>query len=186
MGYFDRVLGRKPKDVKGEEAAASSSADSPSSSSSPVSTPEMVLDSSSGASSSYGPPAISSGSLGASPLSSMMPSFPAAGAGMGGGGSGGGGPAQRLYDPYEGISQSAMGVRKQMFKLPQQPEFLFEEEAAVRRRGWGENLQFYVGLGYITGTTVLGRSCNIMQHHVPATVCNSITSLHNRLSHFSV
>ena len=185
MGYFDRVLGRKPKDVKGEEEAASSSADSPSSSSSPVSTPEMVLDSSSGASSSYGPPAISSGSLGASPLSSMMPSFPAAGAGMGGGGSGGGGPAQRLYDPYEGISQSAMGVRKQMFKLPQQPEFLFEEEAAGRR-GWGENLQFYVGLGYITGTTVLGRSCNIMQHHVPATVCNSITSLHNRLSHFSV
>ena len=119
----------------------------------------MVLDSSSGASSSYGPPAISSGSLGASPLSSMMPSFPAAGAGMGGGGSGGGGPAQRLYDPYEGISQSAMGVRKQMFKLPQQPEFLFEEEAAVRRRGWGENLQFYVGLGYITGREDHATSC---------------------------
>lgn len=45
----------------------------------------------------------------------------------------------------------AVGMRKQVFKLPDRPEFLFEEEAAIRRRGWGENLQFYTGLGYITG-----------------------------------
>ncbi|MEW5298714.1 MAG: hypothetical protein WDW36_001804 [Sanguina aurantia] len=60
----------------------------------------------------------------------------------------------RLYDPYEGLS-SSVGVKKSQaaFRLPERPEFVFEEEAAVRRRGWTENLQFYTGLGYITGAT---------------------------------
>lgn len=49
-------------------------------------------------------------------------------------------------------------MRKQVFKLPDRPEFLFEEEAAIRRRGWGENLQFYTGLGYITGDEQCRRS----------------------------
>lgn len=35
--------------------------------------------------------------------------------------------------------------------MPTQPEFVFEEEAAVKRRGWSENLQFYTGLGYLSG-----------------------------------
>ncbi|GBF94438.1 mitochondrial import inner membrane translocase subunit-like [Raphidocelis subcapitata] len=61
-----------------------------------------------------------------------------------------GGAAARLYDPYEGIS-TAVGGRKAAFQLPDGPEFVFQEEAAARRRGWGENLQFYTGLGYLGG-----------------------------------
>lgn len=62
-------------------------------------------------------------------------------------------PSSRLYDPYEGIS-AAIGGKKQAFALPDKVEFVFEEEAAVRRRGWTENLQFYTGLGYISGASV--------------------------------
>ena len=135
MGYLDKILGRKPtKQETADDATPFIATDQPSSSAS-----QIVLDSS--PSSSYGPPSIGS-NIGASPLSTMMSSFPTDTAA--------GSSSPRMYDPYEGISQS-VGVRKQVFKLPQQPEFLFEEEAAVRRRGWGENLQFYVGLGYITG-----------------------------------
>ncbi|GAX80700.1 hypothetical protein CEUSTIGMA_g8135.t1 [Chlamydomonas eustigma] len=139
MGYLDRFLGKRHKDV--QEDVTNASTESTSSS-----TPEIMLDTSasSSSSSSYGPPSISSGSL-STPINTLMPSFPSATSGAGSSQ-----PSARLYDPYEGISQ-AVGVRKQVFKLPQQPEFLFEEEANVRRRGWGENLQFYVGLGYILG-----------------------------------
>lgn len=56
----------------------------------------------------------------------------------------------RLYDPYEGIAQ-AVGGKKAVYQLPEGPEFVFAEEAAVRRRGWGENLQFYTGMGYVGG-----------------------------------
>jgi hypothetical protein len=75
--------------------------------------------------------------------------------------------AGRLYDPYEGISQ-VVGMRKQTFKLPEQPEFLFEEEASVRRRGWGENLQFYTGLGYLTGAGELVRRTQEEEEEVVA------------------
>lgn len=56
----------------------------------------------------------------------------------------------RLYNPYDGLS-AAVGAKPHAFKLPTGPEFVFEEEAAVRRRGWTENLQFYTGLGYLSG-----------------------------------
>lgn len=59
-------------------------------------------------------------------------------------------PHARLYDPYEGISM-AVGGRPHAFQLPEGPEFVFQEEAAVKRRGWGENLQFYTGIGYLGG-----------------------------------
>ena len=59
-------------------------------------------------------------------------------------------PSSRLYDPYEGIS-SAIGGKKAAFQLPEGPEFVFQEDAAVHRRGWGENLQFYTGIGYLGG-----------------------------------
>lgn len=74
--------------------------------------------------------------------------------------SGGGMGSGRLYDPYEGLS-SSVGVKKSQaaFRLPERPEFVFEEEAAVRRRGWTENLQFYTGLGYITGETFCKPVC---------------------------
>jgi len=139
MGYLDRFIGKRHKDVQDDVASVSPEASSNAS-------PEILLDvsTSSSNSTSYGPPSISHGSL-PNPVNTFMPSFPSPGPSVGSSQ-----PSARLYDPYEGISQ-AVGVRKQVFKLPQQPEFLFEEEANVRRRGWGENLQFYVGLGYTLG-----------------------------------
>lgn len=59
-------------------------------------------------------------------------------------------PSNRLYDPYEGIS-SALGGKKAVFQLPEGPEFVFQDEAVAKRRGWSENLQFYTGLGYLGG-----------------------------------
>lgn len=59
-------------------------------------------------------------------------------------------PSSSLYNPYEGISD-ALGGRKAVFNLPEGPEFVFAEEAAVKRRGWGENLYFYTGMGYVGG-----------------------------------
>jgi import inner membrane translocase subunit TIM23 len=50
----------------------------------------------------------------------------------------------------EGIS-SALGGRKAAFELPEGPEFVFQEEAAAKRRSWGENMQFYTGVGYLGG-----------------------------------
>ncbi len=65
-----------------------------------------------------------------------------------------GAASTRLYDPYEGISSTVGGAaRKQSFSLPEGPEFVFQDEAAARRRGWGENLQFYTGIGYLGGET---------------------------------
>ena len=57
-----------------------------------------------------------------------------------------------FYNPYEGLSaaidnRSARGG----YKLSKQPEFLFSEEATVHRRGWGENITYYTGSGYLTG-----------------------------------
>uniref|UniRef100_A0A7S0V937 Uncharacterized protein n=1 Tax=Polytomella parva TaxID=51329 RepID=A0A7S0V937_9CHLO len=58
--------------------------------------------------------------------------------------------SNRVYNPYEGLS-STVGAKPHSFVLPSGPEFVFEEEAAVRRRGWSENMQFYVGMGYLLG-----------------------------------
>jgi hypothetical protein len=60
----------------------------------------------------------------------------------------------------EGIS-SALGGRKAVFQLPEGPEFVFQEEAVTKRRGWSENLQFYTGVGY------LGGACHLLwtPHH---------------------
>jgi hypothetical protein len=38
-----------------------------------------------------------------------------------------------------------------VFELPEGPEFVFQEEAAAKRRSVGENLQFYTGVGYLGG-----------------------------------
>ena len=58
----------------------------------------------------------------------------------------------KFYNPYEGLS-AAVDNRSMRggYKLPQQPEFLFSEEATVHRRGWGENLTYYTGTGYLSG-----------------------------------
>jgi len=41
------------------------------------------------------------------------------------------------------------------------PQFVFDEEASVRRRGWTENLQFYTGVGYLAG----GSSVALFERH---------------------
>lgn len=150
MGYFDRVFGRKDKDAKDQKDAneASTSSltevlhDTAPTSSTPnftapiVSAPAPSLEMPSMA----GPPNLSGANIGGINLPGM-----------------GAAPSGRLYDPYDGIGQ-ALGGKKHAFRLPEQPEFVFEEEASVRRRGWTENLQFYTGIGYLSGTKQLPSS----------------------------
>ena len=58
----------------------------------------------------------------------------------------------RLYNPYEGLSSAVdPRVLRSVYKLPNQPEFLFSEEATVHRRSWSENLTYYTGTGYLAG-----------------------------------
>lgn len=69
----------------------------------------------------------------------------------------------KFYNPYEGLSAAV--VNRSMrggYKLPQQPEFLFSEEATVHRRGWGENLTYYTGTGYLTGRFITKQCCASM------------------------
>lgn len=56
-----------------------------------------------------------------------------------------------FYNPYEGLSTAIDNRSRAGYKLSKQPEFLFSEEATVHRRGWGENLTYYTGTGYLTG-----------------------------------
>ena len=62
--------------------------------------------------------------------------------------------AERLYNPYEGLStalDARAGLPRNLYRLPEQPEFLFSEEASVHKRSWSENLTYYTGLGYLSG-----------------------------------
>eukprot|EP00262_Sarcandra_glabra_P011277 TRINITY_DN2709_c0_g1_i1.p1 TRINITY_DN2709_c0_g1~~TRINITY_DN2709_c0_g1_i1.p1 ORF type:complete len:184 (-),score=15.21 TRINITY_DN2709_c0_g1_i1:65-616(-) len=56
----------------------------------------------------------------------------------------------RLYHPYQDLNIPIHNI----YNLPTSPEFLFDEEALVQRRSWGENLQYYTGCGYLTGAVV--------------------------------
>ena len=63
----------------------------------------------------------------------------------------------RFYNPYEGLSAALdgrmrTGAAAPLYKLPEEPEFLFSEEATVHRRSWSENLQYYTGTGYLSGS----------------------------------
>lgn len=63
----------------------------------------------------------------------------------------------RLYNPYEGLGAALDKTRAPgAFKLPTQPEFLFSEEALVRKRSWSENLTYYTGVGYLGGALIGG------------------------------
>lgn len=60
-----------------------------------------------------------------------------------------------MYNPYAGLQHiNTRGA--QSFRVAREPEFVFQEEAAVRRRGFGENLGFYTGSGYLGGAVVGG------------------------------
>ena len=77
-----------------------------------------------------------------------------------------------FYNPYEGLS-AAIDNRSLRggYKLPQQPEFLFNEEATVHRRGWGENLTYYTGTGYLSGGFVTPFTQTIQLCLTPCSHC---------------
>uniref|UniRef100_A0A0D6QZU5 Mitochondrial import inner membrane translocase subunit TIM23 n=1 Tax=Araucaria cunninghamii TaxID=56994 RepID=A0A0D6QZU5_ARACU len=63
-----------------------------------------------------------------------------------------GGSGRRLYNPYENLHGSFdYSPVKNVYQVPTAPEFLFQEEAAVQRRSWGENITYYTGSAYLAG-----------------------------------
>ncbi|KAJ4822267.1 hypothetical protein Tsubulata_006371 [Turnera subulata] len=59
----------------------------------------------------------------------------------------------RQYNPYQGL----YGIPAQnLYNLPTSPEFLFQEEALRKRRGWSDIVQFYTGGGYLSGAILGG------------------------------
>ncbi|KAL1828254.1 hypothetical protein DCAR_0207452 [Daucus carota subsp. sativus] len=61
-------------------------------------------------------------------------------------------PSTRHYHPYQSLNTP---IHK-LYELPTSPEYLFHEEAAVQRRSWSENLQYYTGSGYLSGAIIGG------------------------------
>ncbi|KAL7162664.1 hypothetical protein ACSBR2_043032 [Camellia fascicularis] len=55
---------------------------------------------------------------------------------------------RRLYNPYQDLQLPIQTLHK----LPTSPEFLFSEESLSQRRSWGENLTYYTGIGYLSGS----------------------------------
>ncbi|KAF5931818.1 hypothetical protein HYC85_027989 [Camellia sinensis] len=55
---------------------------------------------------------------------------------------------RRLYNPYQDLQLPI----QTLYKLPTSPEFLFSEESLSQRRSWGENLTYYTGIGYLSGS----------------------------------
>ena len=63
-----------------------------------------------------------------------------------------------MYNPYAGLPGAFdPAMSRQLLQLPDAPEFVFSEEAAVKHRGIGENLTFITGSAYLIGA-VLGAS----------------------------
>lgn len=58
-----------------------------------------------------------------------------------------------LHQP-EGLNHPSS--YRALYDLPTSPELLFHEEALQKTRSWGENLTFYIGMGYLTGAAVGG------------------------------
>ncbi|CAD7700497.1 unnamed protein product [Ostreobium quekettii] len=67
-----------------------------------------------------------------------------------------GGSQPRFYDPYEGLSAAIGSQPGVQFRLPEEPEFLFVDDARQRRRSWSENLCYYAGVGYLGGAIAGG------------------------------
>ncbi|KAJ6837976.1 putative mitochondrial import inner membrane translocase subunit TIM23-2 [Iris pallida] len=57
---------------------------------------------------------------------------------------------RRLYNPYQDLNLPHH--HRTPISIPTVPEFLFQEEARVQRRSWGENLTYYTGVGYLAGS----------------------------------
>ena len=180
MGYLDRVLGRK------QEAAAPQQApqEAPQvEQAAPSAKQEMTHDT--GA--SFGPPKLELPATIPSAIPGQMNMETLAS------------PSGKFYDPYEGASvcckaacvlssvehaltmapppagiSSGISTKKHTFRLPQQLEFVFEEEAAVRRRGWTENLQFYTGTGYLGGAREAWITTSVRCRPSSARIANNV------------
>ncbi|CAL9164023.1 mitochondrial import inner membrane translocase subunit TIM23-1-like [Musa acuminata AAA Group] len=63
---------------------------------------------------------------------------------------------RRLYNPYQDLQIPY----RTLYDLPTSPEFLFQEESLAQRRSWGENLTYYTGIGYLSGS-VAGASLGL-------------------------
>ncbi|GAB4835989.1 hypothetical protein Ancab_000908 [Ancistrocladus abbreviatus] len=59
----------------------------------------------------------------------------------------------RQYHPYQDMYNLPI---QNLYNLPTSPEYLFHEESARQRRSWSENLQYYTGSGYLSGSIVGG------------------------------
>ena len=70
-------------------------------------------------------------------------------------------PSGKLYDPYAGLSGALRGKRSAL-RLPEEPEYLFIEQAKQKRRSWSENLCYYTGMGYGMGA-LSGGGYGLMQ-----------------------
>ncbi|KAK6911418.1 hypothetical protein RJ641_023511 [Dillenia turbinata] len=66
-------------------------------------------------------------------------------------------PKSRLYHPYQDLKVPIQNL----YNLPTSPEYLFHEEAQVQRRTWGQNLQYYTGIGYLSGAVIGGAKGSI-------------------------
>ncbi|KAK9280950.1 hypothetical protein L1049_003841 [Liquidambar formosana] len=55
---------------------------------------------------------------------------------------------RRQYNPYQDLHLPV----QTLYQLPTSPEFLFQEESVAQRRSWGENLTYYTGIGYLSGS----------------------------------
>jgi hypothetical protein len=60
-----------------------------------------------------------------------------------------------MYNPYAGL-QNISPRGPHTFRVNREPEFVFQEEAAVRRRGFATNIGFYTGTGYLGGALAGG------------------------------
>ena len=69
-----------------------------------------------------------------------------------------------MYVPTGDLSPRASGLGMALnrreglpsFRLPEQPEFLFSEEATVHHRSFSENVTYYTGAGYLAGALLGG------------------------------
>ncbi|XP_078446118.1 translocase inner membrane subunit 23-2 [Wolffia australiana] len=64
----------------------------------------------------------------------------------------------RQYNPYKDLQIPYQTI----YNLPTAPEFLFQEESIAQRRSWGENLTYYTGCGYLSGS-IAGASKGLIE-----------------------
>ena len=61
------------------------------------------------------------------------------------------------YNPYSGLGGPFdPSMNKAIYALSDTPEFLFDEERAVKTRSWSENLTYLTGVGYLGGSIAGG------------------------------